>query len=131
MTELALSVRLDSWLWAARFYKTRRLASEQLRAGKVKIDGVAAKASKLVKPGSMLEISRPPYTHLIEVVMLSSKRGPASIAQKLYKETAESLANRQQLAAHLKQQHRQIQFDKTRPSARDRRRGRLVRRGDR
>ena len=124
------TVRLDSWLWAARFYKTRRLASEQLRAGKILINGCPGKASKLVKPGDKLEIQRTPYTTVVTVLLVNDKRGPASVAQTLYQETADSQSAREQLAAQIKHQHQQIQFDKTRPSARDRRRGRLLRRGN-
>ncbi len=91
-------VRLDKWLWAARFFKTRSLASEALRGGHVHVDGVRAKASRPVRIGDTLEIVKGPLRFVVEVVALSERRGPASEAQQLYRETAQSVAEREAAA---------------------------------
>jgi len=95
-------MRLDKWLWAARFYKTRSLAAEAIAAGHVSVNGERAKAAKALRAGDAVEIRRAPYTHAIVVKALSERRGPAVEAQALYEETVESRARRTQLAAELK-----------------------------
>jgi ribosome-associated heat shock protein Hsp15 len=95
-------MRLDKWLWAARFYKTRSLAAEAIAAGHVSVNGERAKAAKALRAGDAVEIRRPPYVHAIVVKALSERRGPAVEAQALYEETVESRARRAQLAAELK-----------------------------
>jgi ribosome-associated heat shock protein Hsp15 len=95
-------MRLDKWLWAARFYKTRSLAAEAIAAGHVSVNGERAKAAKALRTGDAVEIRRPPYAHGIFVKALSERRGPAAEAQALYEETAESRARRAQLSAELK-----------------------------
>ena len=97
--EAALSesrVRLDKWLWAARFYKTRALAVEALQAGRVDVNGTPAKPSREVHVGDRLCVRRPPWACTVVVRALSQTRGPASVAQTLYEETPESLASRAQ-----------------------------------
>lgn len=99
--EAALSsveVRLDKWLWAARFYKTRSLATEAIASGKVQVNGAMAKASRSVRPGDLVKIRHGPDERTVQVRALSSVRGPAPVAQMLYEETAESLRTRQQAA---------------------------------
>ena len=88
-------VRLDKWLWAARFFKTRALASEAVGAGRVRAGGRALKPSRAVKPGDQLEIRRGEERIEIEVSALSDRRGPASAAALLYRETEESATRRE------------------------------------
>ena len=95
-------MRIDKWLWAARFYKTRSLAAEAIAAGHVSVNGERAKAAKVLRIGDEVEVRRAPYVHAIVVKALSDRRGPAAEAQKLYEESAESRARRVQLAAELK-----------------------------
>jgi ribosome-associated heat shock protein Hsp15 len=92
-------MRLDKWLWAARFYKTRSLAAEAIAAGHVSVNGERAKPAKVLREGDGVEIRRPPYVHAIVVKALSERRGPAAEAQRLYEETAESRARREQVSA--------------------------------
>src|ERR671912_2797715 len=96
MTETTIipSVRLDLWLWAARFYKTRSLAKQSIEAGRVQVSGQDAKASRAIRVGEKLTVRRGDETFEIQVLALSSKRGPASIAQTLYSESEESVALR-------------------------------------
>ncbi|HZR34474.1 MAG TPA: S4 domain-containing protein [Nevskia sp.] len=91
-------VRLDLWLWAIRFYKTRALAKEAVAGGKVKVGGGSAKPSKTLRIGDRLEISRGQDRYEIEVVGLSEQRGPAPVAQRLYRETEASRAAREEAA---------------------------------
>lgn len=112
-------MRLDKYLWAARFFKTRSLAAEAIDAGRVSVNGERAKPSKAVKPGDELAIRRPPWEHLVTIRALSEMRGPASVAQALYEETPESRARRQALAAELKAMPPPL--FKGRPTKKDRR----------
>ncbi len=112
--------RIDKWLWAARFYKTRALAVAALENGRVLVNGVRVKPAKALNVGDMLAIRMGPYTHEVEVLGLSGKRGPAPEAQKLYRETEESKAKRAALAEQLKAQQ-QYSVLKGRPTKKDRR----------
>jgi ribosome-associated heat shock protein Hsp15 len=96
------SVRIDKWLWAARFFKTRTLAVEAIEGGRVSVNGDRAKPAKNVKPGDAVAIRKPPFEFAIVVKGLSDKRGSAEIAQALYEESAESRARRATLAAEMK-----------------------------
>jgi ribosome-associated heat shock protein Hsp15 len=96
-------LRLDKWLWAARFYKTRSLATDAVEGGKVKLNGQRTKPSHAVKIGDKLDIVIGEYTWLIHVIALSDKRGSASIAQTLYQEDSDSHARRQAQVAERKQ----------------------------
>ena len=91
------SLRIDKWLWAARFYKTRSLASDAVKTGKVLVDGEKAKPSKEISVGNTITIRQAIFTKTIEVLILSNRRGPATIAATLYQETPESVANRERL----------------------------------
>ena len=82
----ATSVRVDKWLWAARFFKTRALATEAVTGGKVEVNGERVKPARAVKPGDTVSVRLGPYLHDVVVRGLSDKRGPASIAQGLYEE---------------------------------------------
>ena len=95
-------MRLDKWLWAARFFKTRTLAVEAIGGGRVSVNGERAKPAKEVKPGDAVAIRRPPFEFAIVVKALSDKRGPATVAATLYEETPESRARRTALAAEMK-----------------------------
>jgi ribosome-associated heat shock protein Hsp15 len=86
--------RLDKWLWAARFYKTRALASDDIARGRVSVNGTPAKASRELKPGDILALRQGPVVRTLCVQALSQQRGPASTAQALYAETPESVAAR-------------------------------------
>ena len=92
------AVRLDKWLWAARFFKTRALALEEISRGRVSVNGVAAKASREPKLGDLIVLRQGVVARTVMVLGLSKVRGPALQAQGLYEETAESLALRQQAA---------------------------------
>jgi ribosome-associated heat shock protein Hsp15 len=113
-------MRLDKWLWAARFFKTRSLSVEAIAAGHVSVNGERAKAAKMLRAGDAVEIRRPPFTHSIVVKGLSERRGPASEAQALYEETPESKARRVQLAAEMRSVSAAPRFP-GRPTKKDRR----------
>ncbi len=95
-------MRLDKWLWAARFFKTRALAVEAIEAGHVTLNGDRAKPAKLLKVGDAIVVRRAPFEHAIAVKGLSDKRGPAAAAALLYEESAESRTRREALAARMK-----------------------------
>jgi ribosome-associated heat shock protein Hsp15 len=97
-------LRLDKWLWAARFFKTRALAVAAIEAGHATLNGERAKPAKLVKAGDSIVVRRAPFEHSIVVKGLSDKRGPAAAAALLYEETAESRTRREALAAQMKAQ---------------------------
>lgn len=113
-------LRIDKWLWAARFFKTRSLAADAVECGRVQVNNMRVKPAKLVAAGDMLAIRIGPYQHVLEVLALSGKRGSAPEAQKLYRETEESSLRRAALAAELKAQPQPV-LHKGRPTKRDRR----------
>lgn len=100
MTEdAATPVRLDKWLWAARLYKTRALAADEIERGRVLLQGQPTKPGKALKAGDALEIRQGALRRTVVVLALSGVRGPASVAQALYAETPGSVAERERLAA--------------------------------
>ena len=101
-TEEIAKVRLDKWLWAARFFKTRALAAQAIESGKVEVNGERAKRAKQLQVGDELRIRLGPYEHQIVVQALSSRRGPAPEAAGLYEETVASREARERLALQLK-----------------------------
>lgn len=116
-----MGVRIDKWLWAGRFFKTRSLASDAVSGGKVKLNGAAAKPAREVKPGDRLEIHNGDTRWEVIVQALSEKRGPAPEARLLYEETAASIAARE-----AEQQRRKFTVEPAadlhgRPTKRDRR----------
>ena len=116
-------VRLDKWLWAARFFKTRVLAVEAIEGARVKVNGDRAKRARLIQLGDEIQIRQGPYQHVVQVRALSERRGPAKAAATLYEETAASVAAREQVAFHLKMAHELFLPDTDqRPTKRDRRR---------
>ena len=114
-------MRLDKWLWAARFFKTRSLASQAIDGGKVDVNGERAKRARPVALGDAVTVRRPPYEMHLHVRGLSETRGPAPVAAKLFEETAESRAAREKLALELKQAPAPLFSDGGRPTKRDRR----------
>ena len=91
-------VRLDIWLWAARFFKTRSLCKQAIDGGKIEINGNKGKASKLITISDVISVSRGQEKISVAVVALAEKRGPASIATQLYEETEESVTAREKQA---------------------------------
>ncbi|WOO33734.1 RNA-binding S4 domain-containing protein [Diaphorobacter limosus] len=98
MTTPPDSMRLDKWLWCARFYKTRSLAVEEIGKGRVTVNGQAAKAARELRVGDNVALRQGPVARTVIVRALSSFRGPAPVAQQLYEETPESIAARAQAA---------------------------------
>jgi ribosome-associated heat shock protein Hsp15 len=88
-------VRIDKWLWAARFFKTRGLAAGAVLGGRVHVNGERVKPSKLVRAGDVLEVTRGTERWTVAVTEVAERRGPAAVAQKLYSETADSFAKRE------------------------------------
>src|ERR1700733_895366 len=114
-------VRMDTWLWAARFFKTRTLAKRACEMGRIQSNGQLAKASREVRVGNMLRVTNEGGDFEIEVLLLSEARGPASVAQTLYRETEASRALRQKLADERKAMQAFEILPAGRPSKRDRR----------
>ena len=98
-TETLAAVRLDVWLWAARFFKTRALAKQAIEGGKVEVAGQGAKASRTLKGGEQLRLRRGEEVFEVQVLGVSERRGPAPVAQGLYLESEESRETRLRLAA--------------------------------
>lgn len=122
MTEPLASLRLDKWLWAARFYKTRSLAAEEIAKGRVEVNGQPAKASRELKPGDRVALRQGPMLRTVEVKGLSAVRGPAPVAQTLYEETPDSIRTREAAAQLRRQGVEPAQaIDHGRPTKRDRR----------
>ena len=116
------SVRIDKWLWAARFFKTRTLAAKACELGRIRWNKQPAKASREIKGGDMLNITSPGGEYEVEVIALSEVRGPAAVAQTLYRETDVSKELRLKAAAEHKAMRQFEQLPAGRPSKRDRRR---------
>jgi ribosome-associated heat shock protein Hsp15 len=95
-------MRVDKWLWAARFFKTRALAVKAIEAGHVSVNGERAKPAKALRAGDGVVVRRPPFEHVVAVKGLSEARGSAAIAATLYEETEASRARRTALAAEMK-----------------------------
>ncbi len=119
-TETHDRVRLDKWLWAARFYKTRALAADAIDGGKVEVNDVRAKRAKMVQVGDAVRIRQTPFEHVVIVRGVSERRGPASVAATLYEETTESKAKREALATQIRSMP-SGDWDTGRPTKRDRR----------
>jgi ribosome-associated heat shock protein Hsp15 len=114
-------VRLDKWLWAARFYKTRSLAADAIAGGKVEVNGERAKRARPLQVGDEIHLRQGPYHHTVVVRELSARRGPATEAAGLYQETSESRAGREALALQLKTLHQAFGPEKGRPTKKERR----------
>lgn len=121
MDEPATPIRLDIWLWAARFYKTRAVAKQAIDTGKVEVGGERAKPSRNVRVGEALKIVRGDDTFMVEVTGLSERRVAASIAQSLYRESEASIAQRVALSAQRRAERNGYQAPQTKPDKRARR----------
>ena len=114
-------VRVDKWLWAARFYKTRAMSAEAIDAGKIELNGERAKRSKLVAAGDTLKVRIGPYEHIVDVTGVSATRGSAAIAATLYRETDDSKKAREAMAAHVRAMNTNNGYESGRPTKKDRR----------
>ncbi len=114
-------MRVDKWLWAARFFKTRALASRACELGRIESNGQTAKASREVRAGDVLQVKNDGGEFQLEVLLLSEMRGPAAVAQTLYRETEESRERRMKLAEERKAMPHFEAPREGKPSKRDRR----------
>ena len=121
MTDPTDRLRLDKWLWAARFYKTRSLAAQAIDGGKVKLNGERTKPSKDVKPGDVIELRAGELQWRVEVRAVSARRGAAAEAAKLYAEDDASRARREQMLAARRAGPHPAHDARGRPTKRDRR----------
>lgn len=117
----AQRVRLDRWLWAARFFKTRALAKAAIDGGKVKIEGNKPKAAKEIGVGACIEVQRGPDEYTVVVTALAERRGSASVAQTLYEETAESMEQRLRQRSEQRMLRAGLRVPQTKPNKRERR----------
>ena len=115
------SMRTDKWLWAARFFKTRALSARACELGRIQSNGQPAKAAREVRIGDMLRVTNDGGDFQVEVLLLSEVRGPAAVAQTLYRETEESLELRSKVAAERKAMKQFEELPAGRPSKRERR----------
>ena len=121
-TATGAKVRLDKWLWAARFFKTRSLSADEIGKGRVQVNGQAAKASREVRAGDRIELRQGPVTRTVVVMLSSEQRGPASVAQTLFEETPESIAQREKQALERRMNSEpSLAIEQGRPTKRDRR----------
>lgn len=115
-------LRLDKWLWAARFYKTRSLACEEIDKGRVQVNGVVAKPARELKAGDSVQLRSGPVSRTVTVLAVSDKRGPASVAALLYQETEDSVRQRLQAAEQRRlAPEPALSLSQGRPTKRDRR----------
>jgi ribosome-associated heat shock protein Hsp15 len=114
-------VRMDKWLWAARFFKTRSLAARACELGRIEANGQPAKPARDIRAGDVLRVKNDSGDFLLEVLALSSMRGPAAVAQTLYRETEASRELRLKLAEERKAMPHSEAFREGKPSKRDRR----------
>ena len=121
LMEKSDGVRLDRWLWSARFFKTRQNAADAVRSGRVLINDQRTKPAKTVRTGDKLQIRKAAFRYLIEVTVLTEKRVGPAIAADLYRESDESLQARRTLQEQMKAQRSSTRIQKGRPSKRDRR----------
>jgi ribosome-associated heat shock protein Hsp15 len=115
------TLRIDKWLWAARFFKTRALAAEAVAGGKVKVNGERVKAARAVRLDDALSIHIGPYEYVVRVRALSARRGPAPQAALLYEESEPSKAARSELATRLSAEARYAAPAEGRPGKKERR----------
>jgi ribosome-associated heat shock protein Hsp15 len=120
-SEAATKVRLDKWLWAARFFKTRAIAAEAVETGKVEVNGERAKRAKQLQTGDKVRVRLGPYYHLVTVRGISERRGPASIAAKLYEEDADARKAREAMQVQVKAAQSSFGYESGRPTKKDRR----------
>ena len=114
-------VRLDKWLWAARFFKTRGIAAQAIETGKVEVNGERAKRAKQLQVGDDVRIRLGPYHHVVKVRALSERRGPPAIAAMLVEESEESRKAREAMQIQVRAAQSVPGYDRGRPSKKDRR----------
>lgn len=115
-------LRIDKWLWAARFFKTRSLASDEIDKGRVQVNGAVVKPARELKPGDHVQLRSGPVIRTVTVLGISDKRGPAPHAARLYQETAESIQQRQRAAEQRRlAPEPALTLTQGRPTKRDRR----------
>ena len=114
-------VRLDKWLWAARFFKTRALATEAIDGGKIEVNGDKAKRSRLLQPGDVVRIRNVSLEWTVEVIETASQRVSAQLAQAFYRESEESRTRRERMQEQLRQLPRGLAFGDSKPGKKDRR----------
>ena len=121
MSDADTRVRIDKWLWAARFYKTRSLAADAVEGGKAQVNGERVKPAKVLKAGDTLEIRNGHFSWQITVLALSDRRGSATEAAKLYSESDQSKKEREEKSALLKIERQSNPFPGGRPTKKQRR----------
>ncbi len=114
-------VRLDKWLWAARFFKTRGLAAQAIETGKVEVNGERAKRAKQLQIGDQLRVRLGPYHHIVKVRGLSERRGPPAVAAELFEETEDSRKAREAMQLQVRVAQSVPGYDRGRPTKKDRR----------
>ncbi|MFL5593580.1 MAG: RNA-binding S4 domain-containing protein [Gemmatimonadaceae bacterium] len=114
-------VRLDKWLWAARFFKTRAIAATAIETGKVEVNGERSKRAKQLQVGDLVRVRLGPYNHIVTVRALSEQRGPATVAATLYEETADSRKTREAIQAQVRAAQAFGGYESGRPTKKDRR----------
>lgn len=119
--DTAATVRLDLWLWAARFFKNRTLSRQAIETGKVEVDGQRPKVSRAVRAGDVLRVSRGEETFEVTVLAIASKRGSAAVAQTLYRESDASKAAREEARAMRAAARTGYEAPKSKPDKRARR----------
>jgi ribosome-associated heat shock protein Hsp15 len=123
-------VRLDKWLWAARFFKTRGLAAQAIETGKVEVNGERAKRAKQLQIGDQLRIRLGPYHHIVKVRGVSERRGPPAVAAELFEETEESRKAREAMQLQVRIAQSVPGYDRGRPTKKDRRDIERLKRGE-
>ncbi|BAH39578.1 MAG TPA: RNA-binding S4 domain-containing protein [Gemmatimonas aurantiaca] len=114
-------VRLDKWLWAARFYKTRALAAEAIDGGKADVNGERAKRAKPVQAGDEVRLRQGPIEWCLKILDVSARRGSAEIARQLYEETEDGRVRRERVSEHLRSMPTGFAYGDSKPGKRDRR----------
>ncbi len=125
-----MAMRVDVWLWAARFFKTRNLCRQAIVGGKIEVDGVGCKPARMLQVGDMLRITRGEERFEIKVLGLSQRRGPASVAATLFAETEASLVARQARREQKRLLAASVQMPTRRPGKQDRRKIRQFKQQD-
>ena len=121
METSAAGVRIDKWLWAARFFKTRGLAADAIDGGKVDVNGAKVKPAKVVRPGDVVRVRLGPFEHVVNVRALSERRGPASAAALLYEEDPAGKATRLKLVEAHKLAQQSFLYGEGKPTKKERR----------
>jgi ribosome-associated heat shock protein Hsp15 len=121
MADAPDDTRIDKWLWAARFFKTRSQATAAVTGGKVEVNGDTAKPSKVIKVGDRIRLRLGPAEYRLTVTAIGERRGSAAVAQTLYEEAADSVAERQRIASERRFSSAPSYEEKGRPSKKDRR----------